>query len=96
MSRICGSLEVERLTAGEQDRQHHSKARLSRLRSNLDLAMMLMDDDIVGDMQAQAWTNARGLRSKEGVEDARLNLGWDPWPVVYDLNSHVAICGVRT
>ena len=41
---------VKRLISGEPDRQHYSKARLSRFRSNLDLAVMLMDDDVVSDM----------------------------------------------
>ena len=43
---------------------------------------MLVGDNIVGDVQAQTRANARALSRKEGVKDASLNLGWDPWPVV--------------
>jgi hypothetical protein len=30
-------------------------------------------------MQAQACASTRSLRSKEGFENARLNLGWNSW-----------------
>jgi hypothetical protein len=77
---------VERLTASELNRQHHPEARLSRSRSDLDLATMLMDDDVVCDMQAQACASTRSFRSKEGFENARLDLGRDSWPVVDGLD----------
>ena len=47
---------------------------------------MLMDDDVVCDMQAQACASTRSFRSKEGFENARLDLGRDSWPVVDGLD----------
>ena len=45
-------------------------------------------DDALGDVEPQAGALADGLGGEEGVEDARLQLGGDPRPVVADLDAH--------
>jgi hypothetical protein len=91
---ICDSLGLSGITSSDSDWQRHSKARLPRFGSYLDLTTMLVDDDVVGDMQSQARADTGSLRSKEGFENARLSLGRNPWAVVGDLNDYVAVFGV--
>src|SRR5215212_129494 len=52
---------------------------------------MLVDDDVVGDVQAQACAGTGGFGGKEGLEDTRLSFGWNPWPIVDDLDYDVAL-----
>ena len=49
-SEICDSLGLSGITFSESNRQRYPEARLSRFGSYLDLAVMLMDDDVVSDM----------------------------------------------
>src|ERR687895_1533927 len=72
--------------SSEPDRQHHSKARLAWCRGDLKLSPVLVDDDVVGDMQAKARAYAGSLRGKEGLENARLNLRRYPRSVVDDVD----------
>jgi len=71
---FTGSLGYTGSISSEPDRQHHSKARLAWCGGDLKLSPVLVDDDVVGDMQAKARAYARSLRGKEGLENARLNL----------------------
>src|SRR5215210_2857556 len=82
--------------SGEPNRQDHLEARLSRYGRDLDLTVVLVDDDVVGDVQAQSRADAGTLRGKEGFENAALNLGGDPGPVVDDFDNGVAVPGVGT
>jgi hypothetical protein len=94
---ICDSLSLSGITFSESNWQCYPEARLSRFRSYLELAVMLVYDDVVGDMQTQACTDTGSLRSKEGFEYARLNLGRNPRPVVGDLdNDEVVVFGIRS
>src|ERR687893_2972195 len=74
------------IVSGEPDGQHHSKARLACSGRDLKLSPVLVDDDVVGDMQAKARAYAGSLRGKEGLENARLNLRRYPRSVVDDVD----------
>jgi hypothetical protein len=80
--------------SGEPNGQDHPEARLSRCGRDLDLTVVLVDDDIVGDVQAQSRADAGTLGGKEGFEDAVLDLGWNPGPVVDDFDNGVAVLGI--
>src|SRR5919107_4903220 len=73
------------IVSGEPDGQHHSKARLACSGRDLKLSPVLVDDDVVGDMQAKARAYAGILRRVEGLENARLNLLGYSWSVVDDV-----------
>ena len=62
---------------------------------DLYLTVVFVDDDVVGDMQTQSRAGARSLRSKEGFENAPLDLGGNTGPVVDDLDYDVAVFWCR-
>src|SRR5215213_10058151 len=82
----CCSFGLTGIAFGEADRQHHSEAGLAGFGRDLKLPTVLVDDDVVGDVQAQARADARSFRGKEGFEDARLNLRGYPRSVVDDVD----------
>src|ERR671917_2254926 len=93
---ICDPLSLSGITFSKSNWQRYPELRLSRFGSYLDLAVVLVDDDVVGDMHTQACADTRSLRSKEGFENAWLNLGRNPRPVVGDLdNDNVIVFGIR-
>ncbi len=89
------SLSLSGITFSESIWQRYPEARLSRFGSYLNLTVMLVYDDVVGDMQTQTCTDAGSLCSKEGFEYARLNLGRNPWPVVRDLDDDIVVFSIR-
>jgi hypothetical protein len=56
---------------------------------------MLVEDDVVCDVQSQAGANTGTFRSKERFEDAALNPGGNPRPVVDNFDHDFAVFGVR-
>src|SRR5215211_2023136 len=90
-SSACCSFGLTGITSGEADRQHHPEAGLAGFGRDLKLPTVLVDDDVVGDVQAQARADARSFRGKEGFEDARLNLRGYPRSVVDDLDHNNAV-----
>ena len=55
---------------------------------------MLVEDDVVCDVQSQAGANTGTFRSKERFEDAVLNPGGNPRPVIDDFDHNFAAFGV--
>jgi hypothetical protein len=49
---------------------------------------VVANHDALGDVEPEAGTMTDGLGGEEGVEDARLEIGGDPGPVVADLDAH--------
>ena len=82
------------IASGEPNRQRHSKTCIPGFGRDLYLTVVFVDDDIVGDMQTQSRAGARSLRSKEGFENAPLDLGGNSGPVVDDLDYDVAVFGI--
>src|SRR5215211_396582 len=82
------------IASGEADRQHHPEAGLAGFGSDLNLPPVLVDDDVVGDVQAQARADARSFCGKEGFEDARLDLWGYPRSVVDDVDRNDVVLGV--
>ena len=80
--------------SGQPNRQRHAEARLSGTGRDLDLTLVLVYDDVVGDVQTQARTDTGRLRGKKGLEDARLKLGGDAGSAVGDLDYNVAVSRV--
>src|SRR5918994_1542060 len=83
---FTGSLAYAGIISGEADRQHHPKARLAWSGHDLDVSPVLVDDDVVGDMQAKAGADAGRLGGKEGFENAWLNLRGNPRSIVDDID----------
>src|SRR5829696_6535966 len=81
---------------GESDRQHYSEACLTGSGGDLDLAPVLVDDYVVGDMHTQASAVAGGFGGKEGFEDALLYLRGHPRSVVDDFDRDDVVRGVGT
>src|SRR5215203_3477101 len=83
---FLGSPGYGGITSSEVDRQHHPEARLAGFGGDLNLSPVLVDDDVVCDVQAQARADAGSFRGKEGFEDARLDLRGYPRSVVDDFD----------
>lgn len=83
---FTGSLAYTGIVSSEADRQLYPKARLAGSGRDLDPSPVLVDDDVVGDMQAKARAYTGSLRGKEGLENARLNLLGYPRSVVDDVD----------
>jgi hypothetical protein len=83
---VTGPLAYTGIISSEADRQLYPKARLAWSGRDLDLSPVLVDDDVVGDVQAKARAYTGSLRGKEGLENARLNLRGDPRSLVDDVD----------
>ena len=57
------------------------------------LPPVLVHDDVMGEVEAEAGAGAHGFRRKERVEDPRLHVRWDPGTVICDLHDHVVGVG---
>src|ERR1700758_1298023 len=74
------------------DRKPHAKAGMAWLRRKADVALML-PHDAVHRIQPQSAAIAHTLSREKGIEDARLDLLWNPGTVINDLHQNAVAFG---
>src|SRR5688572_32944704 len=69
---------------GEFHRQRDPELGAARVRVEIDVTAMAVDDDVMGDVEAEPGADALRLGGEEWVEDPLRDLGWDARPGIGD------------